>query len=207
MSTIKNKIIIDNIQYDIEDYCGTSQASKMLGLSVGTIQKLVDQQILQSWKTHGGHRKISITSILAYQRKFDIVPIQSKSVEQRLRILLVEDDLVTRQLILEYCNNTTVPVECTAMATGMEALIHIASIQPDLLITDLDMPGVDGFELLYLLRKNSEFDKMVVLVLTCLTKEEIQNRGQLPPGCIYLAKPAKASWFNGFFEGISIRNK
>lgn len=202
-STIKyTNALTNSASYSIRDHCGTSQAAEMLGLSVGTIQKLVDQQILQSWKTQGGHRKIAMASIFEYQRKFNIIPPKSKPIERRLRVLLVEDDAITRQLILEYCNNTTVSVECTAMATGMEALMHIADIQPDLLITDLDMPGVDGFELLRLLRKNSQFDQMLILILTTLTKAEIENRGELPEGSIYLSKPAKASWFNGFFEGI-----
>ena len=201
----RTQAFTDNTSHDIESHYGTSKTAKMLGLSVGTIQKLVDQDILQSWKTQGGHRRITSTSIQEYQRKFNITPIapiEIQASEQRLRVLLVEDDPVTRQMVLDYCNNAALPIECTAMTSGIEALIHIANINPDLLITDLDMPGVDGFELLRLLRQNPQFDQMSVLVLTALTETEIQNRGELPPDSIRVAKPVKASWFNGFFAGI-----
>jgi len=46
-----------------EDYCGTTYAAKLLGLSVGTIQTLVEKAELQAWKTQGGHRRISMQSI------------------------------------------------------------------------------------------------------------------------------------------------
>ena len=51
-----------------EDYCGTTYAAKLLGLSVGTIQTLVEKNELQAWKTQGGHRRISMPSIREYQK-------------------------------------------------------------------------------------------------------------------------------------------
>jgi CheY-like chemotaxis protein len=88
------------------------------------------------------------------------------------------------------------------MASGLEALIDIASIQPDVLITDLDMPGVDGFELLRTLRQNPLFSRMTTLVLSALVPEEVAQRGGLPEGTIFVAKPINMDWFNGFFTAF-----
>jgi DNA-binding response OmpR family regulator len=88
------------------------------------------------------------------------------------------------------------------MASGLEALIDIASIKPDVLITDLDMPGVDGFELLRTLRQNPNFNRMTTLVLSALTSEEVESRGGLPEGSIFMAKPINMDWFNGFFTAF-----
>lgn len=201
---IKEKIQItpSAASYDTESHCGTGYAAKVLGMSVGTIQKLVGNNVLQAWKTRGGHRKITMASLEEYKHKLGKVRHQYSSKDHRLRVLLVEDDAVTLQMVQGYCNNAPLPVHCTAMASSMQALIHITDIQPDLLITDLDMPGIDGFELLRLLRQNPRFDQMALMVLTALTPEEIQARGELPQGTICLFKPAKASWFMGFFAGI-----
>ena len=46
-----------------DGYCGTSYAAKMLGISVGTVQGLVEKNDLKAWKTQGGHRRISLQSI------------------------------------------------------------------------------------------------------------------------------------------------
>jgi excisionase family DNA binding protein len=185
-----------------EDYCGTTYAAKLLGLSVGTIQTLVEKNELQAWKTQGGHRRISMPSIREYQRKHNMLTIQNEPRDTRLRVLLVEDDAVTREMLRGYCNRSTMPVDCTAMSSGLEALIDIASIKPDVLITDLDMPGVDGFELLRTLRQNPNFNRMTTLVLSALTSEEVESRGGLPEGSIFMAKPINMDWFNGFFTAF-----
>jgi hypothetical protein len=185
-----------------EDYCGTTYAAKLLGLSVGTIQTLVEKNELQAWKTQGGHRRISMPSIREYQRKHNMLTLQTEPRDARLRVLLVEDDAVTREMLRGYCHRSPMPVECTAMSSGLEALIDIASIQPDVLITDLDMPGVDGFELLRTLRQNPNFKQMTTLVLTALTAEDIESRGGLPDGSIFMAKPINMDWFNGFFTAF-----
>ena len=185
-----------------EDYCGTTYAAKLLGLSVGTIQTLVEKNELLAWKTQGGHRRISMPSIRDYQRKHNMLTVPTEPRDHRLRVLLVEDDAMTREMLRGFCNRSTMPVDCTAMASGLEALIDIASIKPDVLITDLDMPGVDGFELLRTLRQNPQFNRMTTLVLSVLSPEEIETRGGLPEGTIFMAKPINMDWFNGFFTAF-----
>ena len=86
-------------------------------------------------------------SIREYQRKHNMLTIQNEPRDNRLRVLLVEDDAVTREMLRGYCNRSTMPVDCTAMSSGLEALIDIASIKPDVLITDLTMPQLTGLDL------------------------------------------------------------
>ncbi len=186
----------------VENFCGTTYAAKLLGLSVGTIQTLGEKNELRAWKTQGGHRRISMPSIREYQRKHNMLTIPNEPRDNRLRVLLVEDDAVTREMLRGYCNRSSMPVDCTAMSSGLEALIDISSIKPDVLITDLDMPGVDGFELLRTLRQNQQFNRMTTLVLSALTPEEVEAKGGLPEGTIFMAKPINMDWFNGFFTAF-----
>jgi CheY-like chemotaxis protein len=122
--------------------------------------------------------------------------------EHRLRVLLVEDDPVTRDMIRDFCGRCEMPVDCTAMSSGLEALIDMASIQPDVLIADLNMPGVDGFELLKTLKHSPQFQRMTYLVISALSPEEIAAKGGLPEGTIFMAKPVNMQWFNGFFTAL-----
>ena len=122
--------------------------------------------------------------------------------DKRIKVLLVEDDPVTREMIRDFCNRCEMPVDCTAMSSGLEALIDIASIRPDVLIADLNMPGVDGFELLRTLRGNPLFNKMTSLVISALPQSEIDARGGLPEGSIFMAKPVNMHWFKGFFAAL-----
>jgi DNA-binding response OmpR family regulator len=117
--------------------------------------------------------------------------------------LLVEDDVVTRDILRSYCNQPSLNVVCIAKSSGLEALIEIASIKPDILITDLQMPVVDGFELLRTLRQNSQFDSMTTMVISALSSEEVSARGGLPEGTMFISKPVNKDWFIGFLAGRS----
>lgn len=191
-----------------DNYCGTTYAAEFLGLSVGTIQTLVEKNELAAWKTEGGHRRISVQSILDYQKKHNIQTKENKNYfDLRLRVLVLDDDEMIREILRVICNSANTAVDCTTMASGMEALIDISNIQPHIFITDLNMPGIDGFELLRTLRLNPLFDEMMIIVLSALTHDEIQARGGLPIGSIFLSKPPRADWFSGFFAGVTLDRK
>ncbi len=192
----------DNHQEPLENYCGTTYAAKLLGLSVGTIQSLVEKNELHAWKTQGGHRRISMPSIRQYQRKHNIPVSKPDANQQRLKMLVVDDDPVVREMFKNFALRCEMPVDCTAMSSGLEALIDMASLQPDLLIADLNMPGVDGFELLRTLRNNPQFRKMSCLALSALSQEEVDAKGGLPEGTIYMPKPVSMHWLNGFLAAI-----
>jgi PleD family two-component response regulator len=127
-------------------------------------------------------------------------PLEAK--ENRLRVLLVEDDPVTREMIRNFCSCCDMPLDCTAMSSGLEALIDMASIQPDVLIADLNMPGVDGFELLKTLKHSAQIQRMTCLVISALSQEDISAKGGLPDGTLFMAKPVNMQWLNGFFTAL-----
>lgn len=144
--SISDSSIIPNLP---KNYCGTAYAAKSLGLSVRTIQILVQRNELTAWKTKGGHRRIAIQSILDYQKKQNIVTQDGKSTnDTNLRILILDNDEITRETLRIICENSIKPVDCTTKVSGMEALMDIINIQPTIFITDLNMPDIDIFSLL-----------------------------------------------------------
>ena len=185
-----------------QNYCGTTCAARLLGLSVGTIQTLVEKKELQAWKTRGGHRRISLPSIEQYQRRHNMPQIMQERADHRLKVLAVDDDPVARDMLKAFAQRCTMPLDFSVMSSGLEALIDMASIQPDVLIADLNMPGVDGFELLRTLRSNPQFSTMSCLAVSALTAQEVQARGGLPEGVVFIPKPLSLHWFNGFLAAV-----
>ena len=186
-----------------EDYCGTSYAAKLLGLSVATVQTLVEKGEIEAWKTLGGHRRIALRSIAAYQdknnKKVARLPLSPGS---RLRVLVVEDDETTLELYRLHFEAWDLPIDCTWMPSAIEAMMDIASMRPDLLITDLSMPGVDGLEMLKALRRNTQLAGMRIVVVSGLTAEAIQARGGFPLLAHLQGKPINFDWLQGFMSAL-----
>jgi excisionase family DNA binding protein len=186
-----------------DSYCGTSYAAKLLGMSVATVQTLVEKGEIEAWKTRGGHRRISMRSINQYIR--DNQPQSTFSESEpatSLQILVVEDDENTRELYKACFDEWNLPVDCSLMGSALEALVDIAALRPDLLITDLDMPGVDGFEMLKVLRRNPQLANMQVLVVTGMPEEAVVARGGLPPGTLFRQKPFNFDWLQGYVTAL-----
>ena len=194
--------------FSSEDYCGTSYAAKLLGLSVATVQSMVEKGEIEAWKTLGGHRRIALKSINAYLAKNS--PQLSRvdtDPKHRLRVLMVEDDEATRELYRYQFEDWDLPVDCTWMPSALEAMMDIASMRPDLLITDLSMPGVDGIEMLKTLKRNVQLADMQIVVISGLEPEAVEARGGLPPHAHLLKKPVNFDWLHGYLTALLTANR
>lgn len=185
-----------------DGYCGTSYAAKMLGISVGTVQGLVEKNDLKAWKTQGGHRRISLQSIQDYQRRHNLAPASMLQGEDRLRVLVVEDDENTRLMLQANFDQWGLPLDAVMYSSAMEALLDMPSLQPQVLLTDLKMPNVDGFEFLKTLSTHNLFSSLAVVVMTGMSPQDVQAKGGLPDGVQMLQKPIDMDWLHGFFDAL-----
>lgn len=102
------------------------------------------------------------------------------------KVLLIDDDPTTRSLISHFLRKEDFIVEKAAGAS--DGLARARSGQPDLLIFDAAVPGVNGFELLSLLKKDPETARIPVLMLSSLDEEEAIAQS-LDEGANYIIKP------------------
>jgi excisionase family DNA binding protein len=190
------------------DYCGTSYAAKMLGVSVATVQSLVERGEIEAWKTLGGHRRLSLNAINKYLNKGSSpVLAPQPDPRHRLNILVVEDEEAIRELYQVHFDEWDLATDCTFMPSAMEALMDITGMRPDLLITDLNMPGVDGIEMLHVIKRNPNLASMQVLVISGLSEEAIKARGGLPPNSHYHRKPINFDWLHGYVTALEGANR
>jgi len=102
------------------------------------------------------------------------------------KVLLVDDDPTTRNLISHFLRKENFLVE--KAGGGTEGLAKARSGKPDLLVLDVVVPGMNGFELLSLLKKDPETALIPVLILSSLDEEEAIVKG-LEEGADYITKP------------------
>ena len=194
--------------FSSEDYCGTSYAARLLGLSVATVQSLVEKGEIEAWKTLGGHRRVALKSINAYLAKHSpqLARIDTDP-KSRLRVLVVEDDEAARDLYQSQFEDWDLPVDCTWMPSALQAMMDIASMKPDLLITDLTMPGVDGVEMLKTLKRNQNLARMQIVVISGLPAEAVASRGGMPEHAHLMQKPINFEWLHGYLTALVAANR
>jgi len=193
---------LPNNKQTYDGYCGTSYAAKVLGISVGTVQGLVEKNELKAWKTQGGHRRISLQSIQDYQGRHNLAPASLMLGEDRLRVLVVEDDDETRIMLQANFDKWGLPIDAVMYASAIEALLDMPSLQPQVLLTDLHMPNVDGFQLLKTINTHTLFTHLAVVVITGMDADEVKAKGGLPDGVHMLQKPVDMDWLRGFFDAL-----
>jgi excisionase family DNA binding protein len=184
------------------DFCGTFYAAKVLGLSVGTVQSLVEKGELEAWKTKGGHRRIAMQSLRDYQLRMGLHTAADPMATTYLKALFVDDDSVSLEMIRAVTDRLKLPLDCILMSSAMEALIDITTLRPDVLFTDLRMPGVDGFHFLRTIRANESFASMVLVAITGMDEVEISERGGLPAHTVVMQKPLDMNWLRGFLTAL-----
>ncbi len=172
-----------------QPFCTTREAARMLGVSLRTAQLWAESGLLTAWKTSGGHRRITLESVdklLSGKPPAEPAPAPQEAAP---RILVAEDDPIFQDLYEAMLACWAMQPRLTLASNGFDALVRIGLDRPDILITDLDMPGMDGFEMLRSLQSMPEMAHLAVIVVTGLSDAEIERRHGLPNNIPLLKKP------------------
>lgn len=185
-----------------KSFCTTTEAARLLGISVATAQLWAETGLLSAWKTDGGHRRISRESVERHlyrnsvpaELQADTQPMawqpgpQAPSMRP-LRVMVVEDDATLLNLYELQIHAWATPAHLQLFDNAFSALLKIGRNPPDLLVVDLNMPDMDGFAMLRKLRRAQETQATRIVVISGLDAETIAWRGGIPQGIEVLPKP------------------
>lgn len=172
-------------------YVSTREAAELLGISLRTAQLWVESGVLLAWKTSGGHRRIlrhSVDALLAERTKQANASPNKDFDNSALKVVIVEDDQDLLHLIELALSDLPKPVEVRSAKDGFAGLVLIGQFRPNLVIADLNMPGMDGFRMIHSLL-GSEFAPAKIIVSTALSPADIELKGGLPDSIEILQKP------------------
>jgi DNA-binding response OmpR family regulator len=119
---------------------------------------------------------------------------------QKKRILLVEDE--ESLLKLETILLTVKGYAVSGVSTGMDALEKLSSESFDLVLLDIMLPDIDGFEVCRRIREQARTAKLPVVMLTARKSIEDQERGSAIGADAYLTKPFKSAMIIEVIEGL-----
>ncbi len=104
-----------------------------------------------------------------------------------MKVLLVDDTRTLLSLIQVYLMGWQ--IEFVEAKDGTEGLARAREHRPDLVISDVRMPGLDGFELCAAIRADRALHQTPLVLLTSLADEASRKKGKLVGATAFLTKP------------------
>jgi excisionase family DNA binding protein len=160
------------------DTCSTTEAAQQLGMAVRSVQLMVDRGELQAWKTPGGHRRILRSSLDAWLaaragRATTALPSSGVLANGRpLTLLLIEDSVHFQNLISLVVKRELPEAELHVASDGIAGLAMAGRLEPDVLLIDILLPGIDGAALITSLRSHPQFARSRLIVVTALDEAQ-----------------------------------
>ena len=156
----------------------------MLGLAVRSVQLMVDRGEIQAWKTSGGHRRISKESVKQWlaSRQGNKVgeASESKNIlpksgsDHDYKILLIEDSTHFQNLVQLLVKQHFPHASLHVANDGISGLAKFGQIQPDCLLVDILLPGIDGATLISKLKSEPLFAGCNLIIVTGLAPEQLE---------------------------------
>lgn len=171
----------------LDEVLTTAQAASKLGVAPNSVMAWADAGLLQSWRTPGGHRRISAASVQAMldERAWS----EAAAPASATRILLVEDDPDTAAVLSAHIRSIAPGAQLRVVRDGFVALLLAGREPPDLLVTDVNLPGMNGIAMIRSLRSQGIASRMRFVLVTNHGRTELGPFGEPPPEVPLLHKP------------------
>ena len=144
------------------EYLSTRQSAKILQVSLGTVQKMVELGELIAWKTRGGHRRILASSLEQQLQR------RKRAMRQKTSQNCIAMGIFRRaensQDLLDSIQDWQLKVEMEVAIDSLEGLMKAVSIAPDLIFLDALIPPVEQVHLIHYLSKNKDTQRIPILV-------------------------------------------
>ena len=152
-----------------KDYLSPSEVARMLKVSPITVRQWASRGLIGATTTAGGHRRFTLEAVRRFASERGIVLPREAGGPVR-RVLVVDDDRQLNRFLVELINawsrRTQGELEVESAHDGFEAGSKVHTFDPDVVLLDLMMPGVDGFEVCERLKSDTATCHMRVVAMT-----------------------------------------
>lgn len=102
------------------------------------------------------------------------------------KILIVDDDPTNIRFLNEVLNDD---YDITSVSTGEDALNAIEEFNPHIILLDIMLPGMDGYEVCQKIRANEKYDAVKIVLISAKAMEFEKKKGFEVGGDAYITKP------------------
>lgn len=158
------------------------EAAKLCGVVNQTAINWIKNNHLKAFKTPGGQFRVYPEDLRDFMIKRNIqIPAElrlacGESIIESDTILIVDDDKALNSVLAKFIGGKINSLTVYQAFDGFEAGSLMAEKHPEILIIDLDLPGVDGFDLCRRISEAERFGKPEIIVITALEDDDAESK-------------------------------
>ncbi len=156
----------------MDDIMTVDKAGQHCSVSSKTIINWIDSGYIEAYKTVGGHRRIKKEDLEAFMKKQGIPIAEGAVSEEKIRILVVDDDPIIVETLVQALEEDEFDYEVISASDGFEAGIQVNHFKPHLLILDIMMPDIKGYEVCQKIKSSPDTKDTKIIVLSAYLDEE-----------------------------------
>jgi excisionase family DNA binding protein len=173
----------------VEEILTVAKAGEYCRVSPKTIINWVESGHIEAYKTVGGHRRIKKINLEAFMEKQGIPIPRDEEKDGRKRILVVDDDPIIVETIVLSLEEDEFDYEVISASDGFEAGLQVEHFKPHLLILDIMMPDIKGYEVCKRVKSNPDTKNTKIIVLSAYLDEEKFKKMKEHGADLCLSKP------------------
>ena len=173
----------------------TIDVAKRIGVSLQTVQRWVDAGHLKAWKTLGGHRRIEAASAeLLFKEQEDSIGATESSMAESgdlsiVSVVVVDDNAIDLEVLVMLVRKAIPEATVEGAGNGFQGLVAIGKLSPQIVITDIQMPNMNGIEMIRALLQDAAARPRTLIAVSALSRHELSALGTLPAGVQVFNKP------------------
>ena len=166
----------------------TFEISEICEVNPTTVQNWVKEGKLKAYATPGGHRRIRRQDLIRFMKAFGM-PIPAELNGPASYIIIVDDEKEMVDLLTEVMLSGAEEIEVSGAQNGVDALLMIGERNPDLLILDIMMPGMNGIEVCQKLKSGGSTRNLKIVAITGDHDPTTRDRVLTAGADLFFAKP------------------
>jgi excisionase family DNA binding protein len=172
----------------------TFEISQICGVNPTTVQNWVKGKKLRAFQTPGKHRRVRREDLIAFMKEFGM-PIPADLAQDPPLIMVVDDEIDIMDMLEALMRSGDEDVNVVKAESGVEALLMIGERKPDLLILDIMMPGMNGYEVCQKLKSNLSTQNIKIVAITGDHNPAVEDRILNKGADLFFTKPLEIVGF------------
>jgi excisionase family DNA binding protein len=171
---------------DLDKLLTPNEVAELLMVSPTTVRFWAQKDAIKAKTTPGGHRRFKMQDVEEFAASRGM---KLQSDRSKLRVLIVDDDIQMARYLDDFLGDFENKFEVEIANYSFEAGLKVRSFNPHVVLLDLMMPGLDGFQVCQMMKADISMKKITVIAMTGYPSDENKQKIKAAGAEYCLPKP------------------